>query len=278
MFFEINKMFKRFFIAFFVSYLMADGIISSLFAEDREMILDSQKLLSIKCSNPIVGFTKRAFDSVQTTVVRFLTSSKHNKIFPDDKKYFLIESIEEDTSNSMSDKSLSEIEIIQRFDVYINEMDHVGVCNLLKKYEEVLKENVQDNPIFVYTDEKRKFSLLEFAAECDNYELAKILIKLGIDVNEDCADMTPLVAACVYRNFKFVKLLLENGAKVNQKCNEGTTPFLVATSNNDEEIAVLLAYFGADIYNIADLASRKTRKAVLFASLEHDKKTRISTK
>lgn len=91
----------------------------------------------------------------------------------------------------------------------------------------------------------------------ENYEIAKILIMNGSNVNaKGYMDITPLHLALSRGHKKLIKLLLENGADVNsQEKTEGVTPLHLALTRLDEEIIRLLLAQGADV-NIRNKAGK----------------------
>jgi len=83
-------------------------------------------------------------------------------------------------------------------------------------------------------------SPLILACYYSNNEVAKALIKLGVDINGNSKMGTPLMAAVVKNNVEITKLLLEKNANVNATDANGTTALLYAIQLNNKEIATLL--------------------------------------
>lgn len=80
-----------------------------------------------------------------------------------------------------------------------------------------------------------------------NYDVAKLFIRRGADVNEkNTHGRTPL-HECL--KFDIAKLLIANGAKVNTKDNKGNTPIMARRYMNTA-IVKLLIRNNANIYNI----------------------------
>jgi ankyrin repeat protein len=83
------------------------------------------------------------------------------------------------------------------------------------------------------------------------YDLAKLAVDEGVDVNEKNPDgYTPLhFANNIEDNKEFTKLLIDNGAEVNAKSKRGATPLHVAAStrNGRTDIAELLVANGAEV-------------------------------
>lgn len=87
-----------------------------------------------------------------------------------------------------------------------------------------------------------------FVAAQKNYEVAKLLIDHGADVNgRGEYGMTVLMNAAKEGNLDIVKALVENGADINARDESGNTAFMVAASNNRLDIINYLHDQGADI-------------------------------
>jgi ankyrin repeat protein len=85
--------------------------------------------------------------------------------------------------------------------------------------------------------------------EDDPYDIARLLIDYGVDVNSQDDDLrTPLHQAAEFGIPEITRLLLENGADVNAKDDLGGTPLLYAVRQNSNlEIIKLLLEHGADV-------------------------------
>jgi len=75
----------------------------------------------------------------------------------------------------------------------------------------------------------------------EKYEMAKILIEAGADINiGDNEDNTPLHMASWFGNFEIVKLLMLKGANQYIKTGKGNYPLALAINADNEEIAKYL--------------------------------------
>lgn len=77
--------------------------------------------------------------------------------------------------------------------------------------------------------DKKKYSLLHYAS--DNYEMAKLLIDSGVEIDaQDFFGNTPLWAALHHQDYKVAELFLQHGADPNKKNRVGE--ILVGKKNN----------------------------------------------
>ena len=108
--------------------------------------------------------------------------------------------------------------------------------------------------------DRLSWSCLMHIADKSHYDIAKLLIEKGADVNHiTCSGNNILNFMCYYptqENNKIIKLLIENGANVNTKNNTGKTPLMklikYCTSDHDFEIIKLLISKG-DKVNCQDI-------------------------
>jgi len=94
--------------------------------------------------------------------------------------------------------------------------------------------------------------ILLLAMEKQNFESAKQFILDGVNVNyqypssKSYADgMTPLLYASKWNNFELVKLLVEKGANVNARAVDGSTALSFAQTNGNNAISSYLTEHGA---------------------------------
>jgi ankyrin repeat protein len=124
-----------------------------------------------------------------------------------------------------------------------------------------------------------------------HYEVVKLLIELGTDVNAiDSFGRTALMVVVSgnklsNRCIKIVKLLLEAGAKVNIKDNWGNTALLYASSDGYAAVVKLLLEAGADVnikdvegYTALEWARRMKRRATVKLLRQHiDKRKEVKS-
>lgn len=82
------------------------------------------------------------------------------------------------------------------------------------------------------------FTPLTFAITRGHYQLVKILIDAGVDVNQKILECeyfscTPLMIATKHKYSKIVKILIDAGADVNQKNYSGCTALYLSLYNDD---------------------------------------------
>ena len=77
-------------------------------------------------------------------------------------------------------------------------------------------------------------SLLHLTCIHNNYNIAKLLLQYGMNVNEkNYNGQTPLHIACMYDGrYSIIKLLLNNGANIHEKNRFGFTPMMIIQNNN----------------------------------------------
>lgn len=115
----------------------------------------------------------------------------------------------------------------------------------------VLKTRISENPsMFHATDRYRKNkSLLHYAAEANELEIAKYLVESGIEVDVlDDDGETPLFSAAASGEADVLRYLLSKGANPNAKGSRWShTPLHRASASDNIEGARILIQYGADI-------------------------------
>ncbi|KAH7720146.1 ankyrin repeat protein [Aphelenchoides avenae] len=82
---------------------------------------------------------------------------------------------------------------------------------------------------------------LHFAAANGHFELARLLVELGADVNKvDILGFTPFLYAVSKRHVDIARLLAENGANHQQKSRLGATPLSIACASGSSEMVKFL--------------------------------------
>jgi ankyrin repeat protein len=122
-------------------------------------------------------------------------------------------------------------------------------------------------------DEKR---LMYLAAKSGNIDAAKLLVKRGLNVNDEFGDGSylesgfPLLVASQNRDYGMMSYLISKGANVNAKDKNGTTPLIEAIfyshQGNPFKCVKLLVEKGADV-NQAD--NKGSSPLALAALAEH---------
>ncbi len=116
---------------------------------------------------------------------------------------------------------------------------------------ESVKSILNDNSNTIDINKQDEFgdTALFKSLEKKHYEIAKLLIAHGADVNiaDNFNYEAPLHLAAYFGNFEIIKMLLEHGADVNIKNDENTTALLYTfKQQHDDEIVKLLLSYGAD--------------------------------
>ena len=82
---------------------------------------------------------------------------------------------------------------------------------------------------------------LHSAVAKENYELCKLLIEYGVNVNAaQMQNVTALHSAAHRGNLKLVRLLVENRAEINLKMDNGDTAISIAENDGHKEVKVYL--------------------------------------
>ena len=89
------------------------------------------------------------------------------------------------------------------------------------------------------------YTVLSLSCDVNNYDIAKLLIESGADVN-GLGDLGfdyviyPLLHAVRSNNIKIVQLFIDNNCKIDVRDTQDETPFKVAERNENQEILDLL--------------------------------------
>lgn len=116
-------------------------------------------------------------------------------------------------------------------------------------YNDIVRKILEAKESFVHSKITFQQTLLMFAIDSSNDEIAKYLIDKGVDVNAiDENEETSLFKAVSKNNFNIAQLLIEKGADVNYSDSQGNTALNIAAWNNEmAEILKLLLDKGANI-------------------------------
>lgn len=119
----------------------------------------------------------------------------------------------------------------------------------------LLQPNLGDGPLSDYVG-----SALDLAACGGAVEVARLLLKLGADVNAELEGLTPLHYAAQYGETAVAELLVRNGADINADFGQGTPLHAAAgsefaASDGNKAVAELLIAKGAN----ANAAQRDTQ-------------------
>lgn len=86
-----------------------------------------------------------------------------------------------------------------------------------------------------------KVNALHSAVAKENFELCKLLIEYGVNVNaRQIQNVTALHSAAHRANLKLVQLLVENGAEINLKMDNGDTAIIIAEREGHNDVKVYL--------------------------------------
>lgn len=107
----------------------------------------------------------------------------------------------------------------------------------------------------VNVNEKNMFGEIPLYCVCRNgdTEVAKILLDNGAFVNEYCYTQSALHIACLYGRVDVVVLLLNYGANIYGKNHNGSTPLMIAQNNK--------------YYNIINILKKERNKRIYVMSL-----------
>ena len=95
--------------------------------------------------------------------------------------------------------------------------------------------------------ETMKVTPLASASAAGQYEIARVLIEHGADVNARATnDFTPLHESAASGKMEFTRLLLEHGADVKARTSDGKTPLDYARAHNRDEIVELLSKYAGE--------------------------------
>lgn len=112
-----------------------------------------------------------------------------------------------------------------------------------------IKELLEDNDQLLNTFSEDGFTALGLASFFGHTDVVKYLISRGADVNIRSGNtfrVMPLHSAVANRNYEIAKILLEHGAEVNARQQQDVTPLHQAADHGDMEMVKLLLQYNAD--------------------------------
>lgn len=120
----------------------------------------------------------------------------------------------------------------------INMIDKLIPVTIEQLFDSILEDNDVKNTVNKYIEQggdlnvtnEHGFTLLVVACFKDNIEIAELLIKKGVNVDQYFSDGTALHEMTYDSNKKMVSFLIENGADVNSTDKNGRTPLHNATT------------------------------------------------
>jgi len=90
-----------------------------------------------------------------------------------------------------------------------------------------------------------KVAPIHSACAISNFEIAKLLIKSGADVNaKQMQDFTPLHSAAHNGQTELAQLLIDNGVDINARTANGETPLFIAQEKKFQETIELIKKHG----------------------------------
>lgn len=136
------------------------------------------------------------------------------------------------------------IELLRQYytDLNIFEASSLGD---LEKIKSILQQD--SKLINTYSDDG--FTALGLACFFGNYNVITFLLSKNADPNiasNNAFKVAPLHSACAISNFEIAKLLIQNGADVNARQQQGVTPLHSAAHNGQNELVHFLIQNGAD--------------------------------
>jgi hypothetical protein len=146
---------------------------------------------------------------------------------------------------SHGDNTVSVFDILQKYNIHPNSFDLYTAINRNQPdnvIQFILRNGVRANG-----------EILLLSMERQRFGLAREFIESGIDVNyqypltRSYADgMTALLYASKWGNFELVKLLVEYGANINARARDGNTAVSIARTNENAQIYNYLLENGAN--------------------------------
>jgi hypothetical protein len=127
--------------------------------------------------------------------------------------------------------------------VFISCSDEQDI-QVVNRIREKINQNVSIDSILNYKNEYGETALMTAVASND-YEMVNYLIEKNVDVDEKTT--SGLTALMIAKELEIIKLLVDNGADVSAKDDQGWSPLIYISGNNNVEQLEYLFSKGADI-------------------------------
>jgi len=150
---------------------------------------------------------------------------------------------------NLSDDIMTAMEIADQLDKEAEKDKHLKRYLLINHFTDKLNMARYQTPFHC--------TWLSYFIKTHHNEMAKQLIDAGADINgiEPATKWNPLHYASDYNNYEMTKILIAKGVDINSKTNLCFTPFILAEKNKDLKMLRLLANKGAD-YNLVEKGKR----------------------
>lgn len=137
-------------------------------------------------------------------------------------------------------------------DLTLTDDEGETIASLAFRHEEaeVIEYVKTHYPQLLKASNNKRMTLLHIAAEMGSTELARTVIELGVDVNAESENGTPLELSVAWKQKEMVTFLLQNGAKPEGSYGKHMPPaILMAVSMGDDAIQIVEALLdaGADL-------------------------------
>jgi ankyrin repeat protein len=147
-------------------------------------------------------------------------------------------------SFSKGENTFKILELVGRYNINPNSFDLYNAINISRSDDIIqfmLDKGVKpDGEIFLKSVEKKRFNL------------ARIFIGMGVDINyryppnnKGADGMSALLYAALWEDFEMIKILVENGADINLRANNGSTAASIAYTKKAMPIYNYLKEHGA---------------------------------